>query len=199
MNLDNTNEKKPLPPQGKEPTLTVLSLEEEALIRDIFIDVVDNYCYRLIGFELEETIGEHIGTVLVAWRLSTFFSVRNLRSLAETLDANDIIRDFYLEVTDRLYARITPMGPHTPARLAHTLVTGLKQSRPWFSGGVESMMALEIQTAFQFDEAGVSTYLAQEPWLMTAVLLIQYGQLTQFGSKTLKTAKIEFERSFANQ
>lgn len=156
-----------------------LTLEEANLVRAAFVDVFNDLVksYATDG-DIHE-INQHLSQLHADLRVHKLVIDQPIEYYRDLIFTSHVIRDFHLELIDRVSLEITPIGKNAYKRLVHTLARGLAESKAKFEGANQTFDPINTSIAIKFEDACKSYF--QNPWVVGLTLIARWFRKTTLG------------------
>lgn len=159
-----------------------LTLEEFSKVKEIFIQTFDLYFSSIISEGDVIEISEYLGKSYSSFRLYQIALPQSVVAFNHEIFNSILIRDFHLELLERVSMEITSVGDQIFERLIHTLAeasVACKAVPSDRSDGVDPIL-MSIQVGYK---DVVKVYL-ENPWFVTLALMNTQFKRTLVGQKS---------------
>lgn len=157
----------------------LLNLEEHKYIVTKFIELFDEL-FSIYNETDQLEIVRHLEILMYDYRIYKCMNLQVLEHWNSVIFGNSVLRDFYLEINNRLAAEVTPLGNDSYTRLINTLSYSLEVSHSNIdesSSKPENFVLISISTGY---EEARKIYFSNT-WIVGLNLLARYFKKTQLG------------------
>jgi len=169
----------------KQPSINLLNLEEYERIKSVYVNIFDAITSSFVLEGDVEELSKYIGDFYTSFRLYQISLPQSVERNNQVIFSNAFIRDFHLELLERVVLEITPIGEDVFIRLINTLAKSSFTSKAEPSKNRQDTGIEAVLTSIAQSFEDVRSVYLQNPWLVSLSMLNMVFRATVLGQKPL--------------